>query len=242
MVTPWSTRTVRCARSFVAVLVLISVVFSAFGVAPSPATIARWAGIVVNTVERYPCESCGCGCAGASECWSACCCNTPQERLVWALRRGVMPPPVARFSESQWIAAANIVKPGSATCGACVARIQVGLRNGIALAQASSSEESAAKACCAKPASSGVESDCAVPKLSGKRPDRASESHGACISALGCKGLMPVILIAFVPAMTTTVTIMIVPSGEPAPTRSGWPEQFGRTNRALDIASPPPRL
>ncbi len=53
---------------------------------------------------------------------------------------------------------------------------------------------------------------------------------------------MPVILIAFVPAMTTTVTIMIVPSGEPEPTRSGWSEQFGRTNRALDIASPPPRL
>ena len=242
MVTPWSTRTVRCARSFVAVLVLISVVFSALGVAPSPATIARWAGIVVNTVERYPCESCGCGCAGASECWSACCCNTPQERLVWALRRGVMPPPVARFSESQWIAAANIVKPGSATCGACVARIQVGLRNGIALAPPDLSQESADRACCVKPGAPCDTVDCPHATCGERLSFCAVRFRGSSLSAFGCKGISPVILMAFVPAIPSTVTIMIVPCGAPEPVRSARSEQCDRLTRALDVAAPPPRL
>ncbi len=48
----------------------------------------------VTTVayERFPCEKCGCGCATAEQCWKSCCCFTPQQRLDWAERNGVVPP------------------------------------------------------------------------------------------------------------------------------------------------------
>jgi hypothetical protein len=42
--------------------------------------------------ERFPCESCLCGCVSAIECWSNCCCHTPEERARWALANGVMVP------------------------------------------------------------------------------------------------------------------------------------------------------
>lgn len=45
--------------------------------------------------EGYPCENSTCGCAGAEQCWSQCCCNTLVQRLDWALREGVRPPVVA---------------------------------------------------------------------------------------------------------------------------------------------------
>lgn len=56
--------------------------------------------------ERYPCENCACGCGSALECWTACCCHTPHERLVWALANGVKPPAALEVSASQWARAA----------------------------------------------------------------------------------------------------------------------------------------
>jgi hypothetical protein len=45
--------------------------------------------------ERYPCESCGCGCDSAEHCWRNCCCHTLAERLAWAEQNGVTPPAFA---------------------------------------------------------------------------------------------------------------------------------------------------
>lgn len=45
--------------------------------------------------ERYPCESCGCGCDSAEHCWSDCCCHTLAERLAWAEKNSVTPPDFA---------------------------------------------------------------------------------------------------------------------------------------------------
>lgn len=42
--------------------------------------------------ERFPCESCGCGCDSAEHCWRSCCCHTLAERLAWAAENGVIPP------------------------------------------------------------------------------------------------------------------------------------------------------
>lgn len=42
--------------------------------------------------ERFPCESCGCGCDSAEHCWRSCCCHTLSERLAWAAKNGVTPP------------------------------------------------------------------------------------------------------------------------------------------------------
>lgn len=45
--------------------------------------------------ERFPCEKCACGCSTARHCWTACCCHTPAQRMAWAKRNGVTPPPYA---------------------------------------------------------------------------------------------------------------------------------------------------
>lgn len=45
--------------------------------------------------ERFPCESCGCGCDSAEHCWRSCCCHSLVERLAWAARNGVIPPDFA---------------------------------------------------------------------------------------------------------------------------------------------------
>ncbi len=43
-------------------------------------------------VERFPCETCPCGCATADYCWKKCCCHSLAARLAWARREGVRPP------------------------------------------------------------------------------------------------------------------------------------------------------
>ncbi|OYP38377.1 hypothetical protein [Rhodopirellula sp. MGV] len=45
-----------------------------------------------QTAERFPCESCACGCPSAEHCWDRCCCHTDQEKLQWARENGVTPP------------------------------------------------------------------------------------------------------------------------------------------------------
>jgi hypothetical protein len=66
--------------------------------------LAGWYGLLVlgiplpiashptNSGERYPCESCACGCDSAEHCWRSCCCHTLVERLAWAAKNGVKPP------------------------------------------------------------------------------------------------------------------------------------------------------
>jgi hypothetical protein len=49
----------------------------------------------VNIGERFPCESCGCGCDSAEHCWRHCCCHTLAERLAWAEENGIKPPDFA---------------------------------------------------------------------------------------------------------------------------------------------------
>lgn len=40
----------------------------------------------------FPCQSKGCGCKDARQCWDNCCCYTDAEKLAWADRNGVKPP------------------------------------------------------------------------------------------------------------------------------------------------------
>lgn len=41
----------------------------------------------------FPCMDHRCGCASPEECWTNCCCMTPDERLAWAREHHVQPPP-----------------------------------------------------------------------------------------------------------------------------------------------------
>ncbi len=74
--------------------------------------------------ERYPCEGCACGCGSALECWTACCCHTPHERVVWALANGVKPPATLVVSQSQWARAAADLESRQARAAVEASRAQ----------------------------------------------------------------------------------------------------------------------
>jgi hypothetical protein len=150
-------------------------------------------GASIGSGDPYPCQDCGCGCAGATECWTACCCHTPHQRLVWALERGILPPMGVRFTDADWIAAANAIKPGSATCGACVARLKAGLAAGIALVRAEgSAADRSGGSCCSSRRSAPVPSACCSTDGADTACDAGPCTRGPrslpCASALGCKG------------------------------------------------------
>jgi hypothetical protein len=43
----------------------------------------------------FPCQDNPCGCQNAEQCWSGCCCLTPEERWAWAEAHNVQPPEYA---------------------------------------------------------------------------------------------------------------------------------------------------
>jgi hypothetical protein len=45
--------------------------------------------------QPFPCQNHPCGCRTAEECWSHCCCYTPEERWAWAKAHNVEPPAYA---------------------------------------------------------------------------------------------------------------------------------------------------
>jgi len=55
-----------------------------------------------DSVEEvsYPCKGGRCGCSTAEKCWTSCCCNTPEQRLAWAIQNGVTPPSYAVLKTS----------------------------------------------------------------------------------------------------------------------------------------------
>lgn|GEM_PF-779712 len=232
-------RSAALARRLTAVVLLMAFIASSFGVMPTPAAIAKLLGADPAAGVAYPCQGCGCGCAGAVECWTACCCHTPEERLVWALEHGVQPPAFARFSDAQWIAAANRVKPGSASCAACIVGIKGTLAKGIALAAPAS--DAARTACCSKRPES---STCCETKSDACRNAAAPRaSHALPVaSALGCKGLSPLMPIATVPAVPLrgALTVITLHFGQPPSPPAAALRQY-RFDRPRDVAAPPPK-
>jgi hypothetical protein len=48
-----------------------------------------------NSSQPFPCQDHLCGCQTAEQCWSHCCCFTPEERWAWARAHNVEPPAYA---------------------------------------------------------------------------------------------------------------------------------------------------
>ena len=48
-----------------------------------------------NIGQPFPCQDHPCGCQTAEQCWSHCCCFTPEERRAWARAHKVQPPTYA---------------------------------------------------------------------------------------------------------------------------------------------------
>ncbi len=191
------------------------------GVLPSPHTLGQWIGVRLVEPERYPCEDHACGCASSEGCWHDCCCFTPHQRLAWAIRNGVKPPESVHVTEGQWLAAANDVQPGSATCWTCVDTLLDELSRGIGRRPTCVHGEEAQD----------------------NQPDRAGccdRMPAATISPAGCKGLVSLIVLSLPPARWTGALswefdLVDSPAlvDEQVLTAPRW--------RSLEIPTPPPR-
>ena len=51
--------------------------------------IAAATRVAKDRSHPFPCMDSPCGCASAEQCFRACCCHSPAERLAWARRHGV---------------------------------------------------------------------------------------------------------------------------------------------------------
>ncbi|HTU17455.1 MAG TPA: hypothetical protein VMG10_05275 [Gemmataceae bacterium] len=87
---------------------------------PLPAAVHK------NTSQPFPCQDHPCGCQTAEQCWTSCCCFTPEERWVWARTHNVQPPayaekpaakPVEKPAEQSAAHGWNTVKLRDRDCG-----------------------------------------------------------------------------------------------------------------------------
>lgn len=122
--TTWATRPAPVVSTMQPILrrrrTTAGLLLAAFAVAATgvPLAVPR---LAANSVERYPCENCSCGCDSAVVCWTNCCCHSMRQRLVWAKKNGVRPPEeslrVARrqgYDVSPWVASQPVAGEGIA--------------------------------------------------------------------------------------------------------------------------------
>lgn len=76
------------SRRLCAAATLVCYVLTAFGV-PLPAAPVRKGSV------PFICQARACGCQSAEQCWSGCCCFTPEERWAWARQHHIEPPDYA---------------------------------------------------------------------------------------------------------------------------------------------------
>lgn len=91
-------------------LLAIGFLVASIGYLPTPVLISKWLG--TTTVSRHPCEDHFCGCATGLECWTACCCFTRHERVVWAIQNGVEPPSAVHVTDDEIATAAKGMSGG----------------------------------------------------------------------------------------------------------------------------------
>jgi hypothetical protein len=131
-----------------------------------------------ENAERYPCESCPCGCGTAQRCWTNCCCHTMSQRLAWARREGVRPPEEvldqvakAGLDVSPWreVSATKHVRLATtpATLPACCIRSQTAQPK---------------PACCAAKTSKSSDRS--------KQKQKSSAPGVSLVQALACQGLI----------------------------------------------------
>jgi hypothetical protein len=224
---------------------MLAVYLSAsLGILPSPDLLSRWLGHAIS--EPFPCQSHSCGCATAHQCWTDCCCFTPRQRLAWAMRNRVTPPPSARFSDADRLAAASDVAQDkapsasdSADCPLCIADTKskpddsISCATGCSTASAPHASASDAPSSCCTPA------ETSSPPLSLDQCPVPPSLPLPSISPLTCKGLK--LLLAFaLPAAPPLAFNSLLPPPPRLP-RHDRPEDDRAPTRKLDTSEPPPR-
>jgi hypothetical protein len=84
----------RIRRTLVVGLALIAYLAGVIGL-PLPASVHKASAVA------FPCQSHGCGCMTAEQCWQHCCCFSPEEKVAWAQAHQVEPPPAAQTAAVQ---------------------------------------------------------------------------------------------------------------------------------------------
>lgn len=229
----------------VGLLTAIAFMAASMGVVPSPAMVAGWFGVVWSS--PYPCQDHACGCASAHECWTECCCHTEHERLIWAIEHGVLPPAGVTFTDEQWIAAANAVRPGSAHCSFCIETLKTSLARGIAVHGESESDHSRVASCCGESKSCDEPAPRAASKA-GSCCETSSAAHATeskeaparwGMSALSCKGKNVLLAVGFPPLPRVTGIGLPLPVPEFLEPIAAIDEYA--VSRPLDPTVPPPR-
>ncbi|MBX3360419.1 MAG: hypothetical protein KF912_10080 [Phycisphaeraceae bacterium] len=229
--------------------VLLVYLVASLGLLPSPDLLSRWFGYAIS--EPFPCQSHSCGCATAQQCWTSCCCNTPHQRLVWAVRNGVNPPSSVRYTEADWAAAATDAAAETDHCSLCdagVAHDQPVTRS----MKTRTSREMFGE--CGPITSSEIahSKDRAAPALSTNACETASAPDASCCtsvsslatlpsaSPLSCKGLNPLLAFALPTAPPLAFAALLPPPPRLPP--FDRPENEAIATRTLDVAAPPPRV
>ncbi len=78
----------RCASRTAVGLAVLGFVSMSLGI--SAGTIGQ-----KDRSTPFPCMLSRCACKTASDCWRSCCCHSLAERLAWARKRSIEPPPEA---------------------------------------------------------------------------------------------------------------------------------------------------
>jgi hypothetical protein len=220
--------------------------WASIGVLPSPQMVERLlvqlrlaAGASeADPVERYPCEGCACGCGSAHECWSSCCCHTEQERIQWAIDRGVEPPPsvgpmlLARFMRAKVEQAERLVS------AVAVQRDSAGSDDLPPCCRERAQKGDATHGPTHDGTDDGTDDGCSTAsRCASSEPSRPL---GPCMSALGCKGLASALFALAIPPVIPAVGVDF-----------RWPDAgvrvarceptFAYATRALDPDAPPPR-
>jgi hypothetical protein len=185
-----------------------------------------------DTSLPFPCQEHACGCQSAEECWSSCCCFSPEERWAWAEAHHVVPPdyaerPAAKASDSVRLcdreeehdeAPAACCGHGHAQHGSCCAK---------------GSATTSHPGCCSH---EEHEDNSAA---ASETEDRSSVRWVVGVSALRCKGLSTI-------WVGSGAVLLVPPAVNGLPYRVRHDALANRDTFAVRVArtppSPPPRL
>jgi len=222
-------------RAALALIVAIIYLFANTGILPSAQWLAQSADIHLARLsgQRYPCEDHACGCASAHECWTNCCCYTHHQRIVWALRNGVAPPPDVVVTDEDLIAAADDADTSAVHCSACVPGIQAKLARGVPLAAPADQPQSAACASCDSP-DTGACTTCETPAS-----HRVSAGPARAWSPLSCKSLSSLLAAGIGLGLPWRIESLL--PATPVAFLAPRPAARAPLARALDVTPPPPR-
>jgi hypothetical protein len=154
-------------RLWVAVSLLAYLAASLGFPLPAPARLKSAGG------QPFPCQDNPCGCQTAEQCWTHCCCLTPEQHWEWARRNHVEPPAYATRPEPQgWRTtprrAGAAAAASETTCAACA--------------------RGAAQPCCHNGAGDCCRPKPAEPAKNATPPDEAPVRWALGVSALHCQG------------------------------------------------------